>query len=265
MANLLWRGHPVTVTVTVWQLKAPGAQPDVLLPDLQHCRALHHPSLLLLTALSPSADPSGLCLLFEPVWLGPREGAPALCRPAAWPPAAAGAGGPAVPAGRWHAPGGLSSHAVQLMQPGLAKVGTNPGCGPDLYSFCILAQEVFTGQRVTPLPAPVRPPPFWVPQSCFLTRELPRAGREGPELETGESPALDPLVPAPYQALVRAGLGLGPADHWGSLPSTQYPLRKAMAQDSASEVSSPMDWTTLCPSPQGSPPEPRLHSGLCPL
>ncbi|XP_030617247.1 uncharacterized protein LOC111180549 [Delphinapterus leucas] len=298
-SSLLWRGHPVTVTVTVWQLKAPGAQPDVLLPDLQHCRALHHPSLLLLTALSPSADPSGLCLLFEPVWLGPREGAPALCRPAAWPPAAAGAGGPAVPAGRWHAPGGLSSccscrplacswrpqlllflqaagmlleasapavpagrwhapgglssHAVQLMQPGLAKVGTNPGCGPgerlphlpapaslsgghwltrflglhrpqqgypwggpgpgpglppppelypwlllelicgntpaatsDLYSFCILAQEVFTGQRVTPLPAPVRPPPVWVPQSCFLTRELPRAGREGPELEAGE-------------------------------------------------------------------------------
>uniref|UniRef100_A0A8C9KZH6 Uncharacterized protein n=1 Tax=Phocoena sinus TaxID=42100 RepID=A0A8C9KZH6_PHOSS len=36
MANLLWRGHPVPVTV--WQLKAPGAQPDVLLPDLQHCR-----------------------------------------------------------------------------------------------------------------------------------------------------------------------------------------------------------------------------------
>lgn len=50
------------------------------------------------------------------------------------------------------------------------------------------------------------------------------------ELEAGESPALDPLVPAPYQALVRAGLGLGPADHWGSLQSTQYLLRKAMAQ-----------------------------------
>uniref|UniRef100_A0A8C0E844 Uncharacterized protein n=1 Tax=Balaenoptera musculus TaxID=9771 RepID=A0A8C0E844_BALMU len=39
MANLPWRGHPVTVTVTVTvqQLKAPGAQPDVLMPDLQHC------------------------------------------------------------------------------------------------------------------------------------------------------------------------------------------------------------------------------------
>ncbi|ELV09378.1 Testis-expressed protein 14 [Tupaia chinensis] len=34
MANLLWRGHPVTVR----QLKAPRTQPDVLLADLQHCR-----------------------------------------------------------------------------------------------------------------------------------------------------------------------------------------------------------------------------------
>uniref|UniRef100_A0A8C0R393 Uncharacterized protein n=1 Tax=Canis lupus dingo TaxID=286419 RepID=A0A8C0R393_CANLU len=34
MANLLWRGHPVTAR----QLKAPGTQPDVLLADLEHCR-----------------------------------------------------------------------------------------------------------------------------------------------------------------------------------------------------------------------------------
>ncbi|KAB0394200.1 hypothetical protein E2I00_015266, partial [Balaenoptera physalus] len=292
MAKLPWRGHPVTVTVTVTvtmtvtvrQLKAPGAQPDVLMPDLQHC------SLLLLMALSRLADPSGLCLLFEPAL-------EALLFLQA----------------HWRAPGGLSSHAVQLMRPGLAKVGSlehgrplhqlwlrpgpqqgylwggpGPGLPPppelypwlplelicgnmlaatsDLYSFCILAQEVFTDQRVTPLPAPL----------CFHTGELPWAGREGPEvkaeLEASESPALDPLVPAPYQALVQAGLGLGPADRWGSLQSTRDLLRKAMAQDSASEVSSPMDWTTLCPSPQGSPPEttyyevaPRTKTALRPV
>ncbi|XP_034494160.1 inactive serine/threonine-protein kinase TEX14 isoform X3 [Ailuropoda melanoleuca] len=288
MANLLWRGHPVTAR----QLKAPGAQPDVLLADLQHCSTLHHPNLLLLMALSPSADLSGLCLLFEPVWLGslhvvlhPRGPSP---------------GGPCTVPGllpghlllqvleallflqaRWRAHGGLSSHAVQLVRPGLAKVGSlehgrplhqswlqprpqkdysrggpGPGLPPppelypwlplelicgdmpaatsDLYSFCILAQEVFTG-------------------------ELPWAGRKGPEvkakLEAGESPALDPLVPAPYQALVQAGLGLGPADRWGSLQNTRYLLWEAMAQDSAPEVSSPRHWTTRSPVSQGFLPE----------
>ncbi|XP_037676242.1 inactive serine/threonine-protein kinase TEX14-like isoform X2 [Choloepus didactylus] len=288
LSNLLWRGHPVTVR----QLKVPGSPPDVLLADLQHCSTLHHPNLLLLMALSPSVDLLGLCLLFEPVGLGslhaalhprgPSEGAP-------W--ALLG-----LPPGRlllqvleallflqarWRAHGGLSSHAVQLVRPGLAKVGSlehgrplhqhwlwprpqqgcpwgglgqglppppelypwlplelicgdMPATTLDLYSFCILAQEVFTG-------------------------ELPWAGREGPEvkarLEAGESPALDPLVPAPYQALVWAGLGLVPADRWGSLQSTRYLLREAMAQDSAPEVSSLMDWATLGPPSQSSPPE----------
>ncbi|XP_060254490.1 inactive serine/threonine-protein kinase TEX14-like isoform X5 [Ovis aries] len=288
MANLLWRGHPVTVR----QLKVPGAQADVLLADLQHCSALHHPSLLLLMALSPSEDLSGLCLLFEPVWLGslhvvlhprgPREGRPPHLVPGLLP------GHLLLQVleallflqARWRAHGGLSSHAVQLVRPGLAKVGSlehgrplhqrwlqpkprqgypwggpGPGLPPppelypwlplelihgdtpaatsDLYSFCILAQEVFTG-------------------------ELPWAGKKGAEvkakLEAGESPALDPLVPAPYQALVRAGLGLGPADRCGSLQSTRYLLREAVAQDSASEVSSPRDWATQCPPPQGSLP-----------
>ncbi|XP_045655908.1 uncharacterized protein LOC123793901 isoform X2 [Ursus americanus] len=109
-----------------------------------------------------------------------------------------------------------------------------PAATSDLYSFCILAQEVFTG-------------------------ELPWAGRKGPEvkakLEAGESPTLDPLVPAPYQALVQAGLGLGPADRWGSLQNTRYLLREAMAQDSAPEVSSPRHWTTRSPVSQGFLPE----------
>ncbi|XP_027473504.1 inactive serine/threonine-protein kinase TEX14-like isoform X2 [Zalophus californianus] len=288
MANLLWRGHPVTAR----QLKAPGTQPDVLLADLQHCSTLHHPNLLLLMALSPSADLSGLCLLFEPVWLGSLH---VVLHPRGLSP-----GGPCTVPGlspghlllqvleallflqaRWRAHGGLSSHAVQLVRPGLAKVGSlehgrplhqrwlqprpqqgcsrggpGPGLPPppelypwlplelicgdmpaatsDLYSFCILAQEVFTG-------------------------ELPWAGRKGPEvkakLEAGESPSLDPLVPAPYQALVQAGLGLGPADRWGSLQNTRYLLREAMAQDPAPEVSSPMHWSARCPVSQGFLPE----------
>uniref|UniRef100_A0A8C2RCS4 Protein kinase domain-containing protein n=1 Tax=Capra hircus TaxID=9925 RepID=A0A8C2RCS4_CAPHI len=302
MANLLWRGHPVTVR----QLKVPGAQADVLLADLQHCSALHHPSLLLLMALSPSEDLSGLCLLFEPVWLGslhvvlhprgPREGRPPHLVPGLLP------GHLLLQVleallflqARWRAHGGLSSHAVQLVRPGLAKVGSlehgrplqqrwlqpkprqgypwggpGPGLPPppelypwlplelihgdmpaatsDLYSFCILAQEVFTG-------------------------ELPWAGKKGAEvkakLEAGESPALDPLVPAPYQALVRAGLGLGPADRCGSLQSTRYLLREAVAQDSASEVMGHSrvqrgaTWDSGSSLTLGSSPSPR--PGVCP-
>lgn len=100
------------------------------------------------------------------------------------------------------------------------------------------------------------------------------------KLEAGESPALDTLLPAPYQALVQAGLGLEPADRWGSLQSTRYLLRKAMAkvqegqsgmgimepqaglmshltpfpQESAPKVSSPVEWTTPSPVTLGSLP-----------
>ncbi|XP_032105101.1 inactive serine/threonine-protein kinase TEX14-like [Sapajus apella] len=296
---------------------------------------LHHPGLLLLMALSPSADLSGLCLLFEPVWLGSLHGvlhprgpsgppgarappAPALaaaqvspcrtccplsraCTPLPSSPFSSLCGqaqlcpvGPRkeVGVGRstesvtgvtllalpllgrcvtWglsfpRSGGGCrslsSSHrltrllGVHRPQQGYPWGGPGPGLPPppelypwlplelicrdtptttsDLYSFCTLAQEVFTG-------------------------ELPWAGRGGPEvkakLEAGESPALDPRVPAPYQALVQAGLGLAPADRWGSLQSTRYLLREATAQDMAPEVGSPMEWTTLSPASQASPPE----------
>ncbi|KAM9032595.1 inactive serine/threonine-protein kinase TEX14-like isoform 6-T8 [Sarcophilus harrisii] len=130
MVNLLWRGHPVTVR----KLKpAPArALPDLLLSDLKHCSLLHHPNLLLLMALSPSPDLAGLCLLFEPI----QEGS--LHRVLHCPGDAAG---PRIPPGfppgqlllqvleallflqgQARAHGGLSSHAVQLVRPGLAKV-----------------------------------------------------------------------------------------------------------------------------------------------
>lgn len=111
-------------------LGPPHEWPVLLLPS-----ALHHPSLLLLMALSPSEDLSGLCLLFEPVWLGslhvvlhpqgPREGGPPHLVPGLLP------GHLLLQVleallflqARWRAHGGLSSHAVQLVRPGLAKVG----------------------------------------------------------------------------------------------------------------------------------------------
>lgn len=102
-------------------------------PALFSPSILHHPGLLLLMALSPSEDLSRLSLLFEPVWLGSlyfllhssradEEGPPAV--PGLLP-------GPLLLQvleallflqSRCWAHGGLTSHAVQLVRPGLAKV-----------------------------------------------------------------------------------------------------------------------------------------------
>lgn len=108
---------------------------------------LHHPNLLLLMALSPSADLSGLCLLFEPVWLGSLHGV-------LHPPRQREKGPRTVPGllpghmllqvleallflqARWRAHGGLSSHAVQLVRPGLAKV-SNLEHGRLLHQPCL--------------------------------------------------------------------------------------------------------------------------------
>lgn len=96
---------------------------------------LHHPNLLLLMALSPSADLSELRLLFEPVWLGSLHAVlhpqgPSKGRPRTVPGLLPGClllqvlEALLFLQARWHAHGGLSSHAVQLVRPGLAKVGS---------------------------------------------------------------------------------------------------------------------------------------------
>ncbi|XP_043850120.1 inactive serine/threonine-protein kinase TEX14-like [Dromiciops gliroides] len=284
MVNLLWRGHPVTVR----KLKPPPAPalPDLLLSDLKHCSLLHHPNLLLLMALSPSPDLAGLSLLFEPIQEGSLH---RVLHPQG------DVACPRIPPGflpgqlllqvleallflqgQARAHGGLSSHAVQLVRPGLAKVsnlehgrslprpqperafpwgGPSPGLPPpselypwlplelirgdpptltsDLYSFCILIQEVFTGS-------------------------LPWAGQEGlqvkAKLESGEGPSLDPHVPPTYQPLVKAGLGLRPRDRKGSLQDARYKLRVALAQESALKEASLGSMGSPSSEPKTPPP-----------
>nr|XP_020832806.1 inactive serine/threonine-protein kinase TEX14-like isoform X7 [Phascolarctos cinereus] len=130
MINLLWRGHRVTVR----KLRPPPAPalPDLLFSDLKHCSFLHHPNLLLLMALSPSPDLAGLSLLFEPIQEGSLH---QVLHPQG------DVACPRIPPGFFpgqlllqvleallflqgqaRAHGGLSSHAVQLVRPGLAKV-----------------------------------------------------------------------------------------------------------------------------------------------
>ncbi|XP_027711299.1 inactive serine/threonine-protein kinase TEX14-like [Vombatus ursinus] len=286
MVNLLWRGHRVTIR----KLKPPPAPvlPDLLLSDLKHCSFLHHPNLLLLMALSPSPDLAGLSLLFEPIQEGslhrvlhPNGDAACPRIPPGFPP-----GQLLLQVleallflqGQARAHGGLSSHAVQLVRPGLAKVsnlehgrslprpqperaypwgGPSPGLPPpselypwlplelirgdppaltsDFYSFCILTQEVFTGN-------------------------LPWAGQEGlqvkAKLESGEAPVLDPQVPLTYRPLVKAGLGLQPRDRKGSLQDTRYKLRLVLAQESALKEASLGNLGGPLSEPKTPPPPP---------
>ncbi|XP_010847336.1 PREDICTED: uncharacterized protein LOC104995258 isoform X3 [Bison bison bison] len=231
MANLLWRGHPVTVR----QLKVPGAQADVLLADLQHCR----PAGVLTAASAPM-----LCSWCGQAW--PRW--------AAW-----SMGARCTNAG--------CSPGRGRVTPGEAQAQGCPHL-PNCTHGCRWSSSAVT--RLRP-PQTSTASAFW-PRRSSRVRELPWAGRKGPEvkakLEAGESPALDPLVPAPYQALVQAGLGLGPADRCGSLQSTRYLLREAMAQDSASEVMGHSrvqrgaTWDSGSSLTLGSSPSPR--PGLCP-
>ncbi|KAL4666726.1 hypothetical protein H8959_005415 [Pygathrix nigripes] len=105
MVNLLWMGH----TVTVQQLKAPRTQTDVLLADLHHCRCGSLSSSRRLTR------PLGLHRWQKGYpWGGPGPGFPQPPELYPWLP-------------------------LELIY------GDMPTTTSDLYSFCILVQEVFTG------------------------------------------------------------------------------------------------------------------------
>ncbi|KAF6288450.1 hypothetical protein mRhiFer1_009165 [Rhinolophus ferrumequinum] len=146
---------------------------------------LHHPNLLLLMALSSLADLLGLCLLFEPVWLVVLEALLFL-------------------QAHCHAHGGLSSHAVQLVLPGLAKVSslkhgshcTSAGCGPGLSRTtpglplpselnctcgCHLSSSVVI---CLPPPQTTSTSASW-PRRSSLARSCPALQPSGPSLPAG--------------------------------------------------------------------------------
>ncbi|XP_074074947.1 inactive serine/threonine-protein kinase TEX14-like isoform X2 [Macrotis lagotis] len=288
MVNLLWRGHPVTVR----KLKPPPAPavPDLLLSDLKHCSILHHPNLLLLMALSLSSDLASLSLLFEPILAGSLyqvlhlhgdESCPRL--PPGFPP------GPLLLQvleallflqGQARAHGGLSSHAVQLVRPGLAKVsnlehgrslprpqperavlwgGPSPGLPPPSELYPWLPLELIRGDT------PTLTSDFY--SFCHLVQEiftgnLPWAGQEGlqvqAKMESGIGPALDPQVPLTYRSLVKAGLGLRSRDRKGSLQDARYKLRVVLAQESALKETSLGSMGSPSSEPKTPPPPEQL-------
>ncbi|EMP41467.1 Testis-expressed protein 14, partial [Chelonia mydas] len=259
MSNCLWKGQ--FVTVRGLKPEPPGSRPhgpmDLLVAEQQHCSRLHHPQLLLLLAVSPSLDLREVRLVFERVEMGSLYWAlhqEAPCPPA--PPSCLAALRLLLQLceallflhGQGYVHRALTSHAVQLVRPGLAKLGSleymqpraetgprDPAPPPelynwlppevirdrpasttsDLYSFCAVTQEIFTGA----VP--------WYGAEGAAVRQWVQAGR---------ALAPDACVPPPCYEVVRAGLAFRERERCGSLPDIRYVLRKALQPGRGSPV-----------------------------
>ncbi|XP_066552324.1 inactive serine/threonine-protein kinase TEX14 isoform X2 [Amia ocellicauda] len=233
MTNYSWKGCRVTVKELQPQgalLRGPkGGSLDWLIAEQEHCSRLLHPHLLQLLGVGVSPDLQTTRLVFERVYIGSlysvlhlrRCQFPVLPQGALLGVALQVCGALLFLHGRSLVMRSLSSHAVQLVRPGVAKLtglhclacsdgdargdsadpvlpldlynwaapeairGRPCTSKADLYSMCALLQELFTDAV-----------PWGVAE--------PRAIRH--VVECGHALQPDPRVPTPYYELLRSGL-----------------------------------------------------------
>ncbi|XP_043942991.1 inactive serine/threonine-protein kinase TEX14-like [Protopterus annectens] len=287
MKNLLWNGQQVSVR----ELKPPShphcSRPhgitDLLISDQEHCRHFHHPNILLLMAVCLSSDPEHLQLVYERIEFGSlynllhvqRSESSFLtsemivrlllqiCEALMY----------------LHFRGyihrALTSHAVQLVLPGVAKLSNFEYTGKwsengfcmdvfsspiplqlynwlplevireqpttvksDIYSYCTIVQELFTDT----VP--------WQGQDGMMVKEL---------MVSGLTLSTDIRVPQPFFHLVKSGLCLRRRDRTVTLQDMKYSLRSSL-QDVMRNSERHISMTGLPPIPQASPP--RLYPDI---
>ncbi|KAI4880430.1 hypothetical protein NFI96_018421, partial [Prochilodus magdalenae] len=265
MTNYSWRGCRVTVkelqTYASQRHAEEDLHQDLLIAELEHASRLFHPHLLQLVAVSVPADLRRSRLVYERVHVGSlhtvlyhrRVEFPVLqvcdllslvlqvCEALLY----------------LHSRAlvlrALSSHAVIIVHPGVAKVtglgfmvtsdGSGPGnlsCLPlppglynwaapeairrractgkaDLYSLCTLIQELYTDA---------------VPWGCVDPRWIKQA------VDAGQALSADPAVPQPYYQLLQSGLQPRAQDRTCSLQDIRYTLRCDLKELSSRQDSS---------------------------
>ncbi|XP_058854245.1 inactive serine/threonine-protein kinase TEX14-like [Acipenser ruthenus] len=258
MTNFSWNGCRVTVK----ELQSHDALlpyskrsfMDLLTAEQEYCCNLFHPHLLQLLAVCVSANLEQTRLVFERVHIGSlysilhqrRAQFPVLRFEALLHLLLQVSDALLYLHCRGFIHRSLSSHAVQLVHPGVAKLtnlhfmvhssdggaSSDPTRLPipaelynwaspevirgrpctvkaDLYSLCALIQELCTDT----LP--------WGGLEASMIKEL---------LEGGHGLAADTQVPQPYYEVVRSGLQLRPQERTGSLQDIRYLLRKDMQE-----------------------------------
>ncbi|XP_064209239.1 inactive serine/threonine-protein kinase TEX14-like [Anguilla rostrata] len=284
MTNYSWKGCRVTVkdlqSHNALQHGNQVGYLDLLITEQEYCCQLYHPHLLQLLAVGMSPDVQQIRLVFERVHMGSlhtvlhhrREQYPALQAEGALSLLLQVCEALLYLHGRGLVMRSLSSHAVQVVHPGVAKVTglgfAVPSCesgGPsspaplplpqelynwaapeairngaccgkaDLYSLCALIQELFTDA----VP--------WGPVD-------PRCIRQA--VESGQALAADGSIPQPYCQLVRAGLQPRAQERSCSLQDLRYLLRSNIRElaQSGGWRGSGLFWETA--GPGGRSPEP---------
>ncbi|XP_069040314.1 inactive serine/threonine-protein kinase TEX14 isoform X1 [Lepisosteus oculatus] len=261
MTNYSWNGCRVTVK----ELQAHNAVHrgsrdcylDLLIIEQEYCSQLFHPHLLQLLAVSVSADSLRPRLVFERVHIGSlydllhhrRAQFPVLRMDALLPVVLQVCDALVYLHCRSLVLRSLSSHAVLLVHPGVAKItglhfmelsDGNPlrvnAClplPPELYNWA--APEVIRGRPCTGKAD--------LYSLCALLQELhtdavpwgavgPRGIRQA--VEGGQALAADERIPPPYYALVRSGLQPRPQDRSPSLQDLRLQLRSDVKELSQS-------------------------------